>query len=242
MTTRRIGIGVLSLALAAALWVPSMHLFFDARASPEGRRESARELFAAQLATLEDEAQRDAMRDRMRGANAEWDFMGRTFLVLALANEALADPRHEARYLGLIDELLEETLALEAEHGQTHFLMPYVHGSPFVDESARSVFVDGEIALMLAARQRVRASERWREPLAERVAIVAAQMQRGPALSAESYPDECWTFCNTVALAAIRTSDSVTGEDHGALLHGWVRMARARPRARASFSPRTCCR
>ncbi|HMR69057.1 MAG TPA: hypothetical protein PKA84_02380, partial [Rubrivivax sp.] len=49
--------------------------------------------------------------------------------------------------------------------------------------------------LMLAARQRVEPAERWRTPLAERVAVVSAQMERGPMRSAESYPDECWTFC-----------------------------------------------
>lgn len=222
---RRLALTLGALALGAALWIPSMHLFFDGRASPEGRERTAAELFEAQLALLEDEAHRAAMRARMRGANAEWDFMGRTFLVLALANAALESPER-ARYLAHIDEVLEETLALEAERGQAHFLMGYVHGGRFVDPSARSVFVDGEIALMLAARQRVEASARWRDELAERVAIIAAQMERGPVMSAESYPDECWTFCNTVALAAIRTSDSITGEDHRALASGWVRAAR----------------
>src|SRR5690606_19723663 len=150
------------------------------------------------------------------------------FLVLALANHALSTPGERARDLALVDEILEETLALEDELGQAHFLMGYVRDGTFVDESGRSVFVDGEIAMMLAARQRVEVSERWREPLEARVAVVSAQMMRGEVMSAESYPDECWTFCNTLALAAIRTSDSVTGEDHGDLLRGWARMARRR--------------
>lgn len=208
-------------AIAAVVWVPVLHLFFD---EPPDERA----LRSAQLALWEDPARRGETIDRMRGANAEWDFMGRTFLVLALADRAIAEPHHRARYLAIVDRILEETLRLEARNGQAHFLMGYVHDGPFVDPSARSVFVDGEIALMLAARQRVEVSERWAEPLADRIATIAAQMERGPVLSAESYPDECWTFCNTIALAAIRTSDSVTGDDHSALLRGWVRTARAR--------------
>lgn len=217
------------LALATAAVVPALHLAFDADADREGRARTAAGLRATQVAREADPRERAAAIARMRGANAEWDFMGRTFLVLALANEALEEAGAErATLLARIDRILEETIALEAERGQTHFLMDYVHAGRFVDESGRSVFVDGEIALMLAARQRVEASPRWRAPLHERVAIVAAQMERGPVLSAESYPDECWTFCNTVALAALRTSDAVTGDDHGPLAEAWVAAARAR--------------
>jgi hypothetical protein len=209
-----------ALFVATVVWVPLLHFFFD---EPPDERA----LRSAQLALWEDPERRAETIDRMRGANAEWDFMGRTFLVLSLADRAIAEPENEARYLAVIDRVVEETLRLEEERGQTHFLMGYVHNGPFVDASGRSVFVDGEIAMMLAARQRVREDERWRAPLADRIALISAQMERGPAMSAESYPDECWTFCNTLALAAIRTSDSVTGDDHSALLRGWVEHARA---------------
>lgn len=225
---RRRAAGALGVLLAGALWVPAMHLFFDGRADPAGRRATAADLREAQLALFEDPATRARVLERMRGANAEWDFMGRTFLVLALANDALAHPERRARDLAVVDAVLEETLRLEQARGPAHFLMDYVHDGRFRDPSGRSVFVDGEIALMLAARQRVEAAERWRRPLAERVRAVTRQMARGPVASAESYPDECWTFCNTLALAAVRTSDSVTGEDHSPLLRRWVRTARAR--------------
>ena len=43
---------------------------------------------------------------------------------------------------------------------------------------------------------------------------------------AESYPDECWMFCNTAALAAIRMSDALDATDHSALFHKWLRTAR----------------
>ncbi|MBX3273213.1 MAG: hypothetical protein KF729_23310 [Sandaracinaceae bacterium] len=215
------------LAVATLLWVPAVHLLFEGDAGPEGRARTRRALLDAQLALADDDDARARALARMRAANAEWDFMGRTFLSLALANHALDAPEDRARALAVIDALLEETLRLEAAHGQAHFLMPYVHAGTFRDASGRSVFVDGELALVMAARQRVEPSERWRAPLAERVARIAAQLERGPVLSAESYPDECWTFCNTIALAALRTSDAVTGDDHGRLLARWVETARA---------------
>jgi len=53
-------------------------------------------------------------------------------------------------------------------------------------------------------------------------------MQAGPVLCAESYPDECWMFCNTVALAAIRASDRLDGGDHSAFFQRWLRTAKAK--------------
>lgn len=226
--TRTLARAVTVVGLACLLWVPAMHLFFRQDAGAEGRERARDRLLEDQLDAWEDPELRAHEVSRMRGANAEWDFMGRTFLVLALANRGLEQPEERARVLPIIDAIVEETLALEEAHGQTHFLMSYVHRAPFEDASGRSVFVDGEIALMLAARQRVERDPRWETPLRERVDVIASQMRRGPVLSAESYPDECWTFCNTVALAALRVSDSSTGEDHSALLHEWVAMARAR--------------
>lgn len=218
---------LLALTLAGLLWIPAVHLLFAGDADAAGRERTRDALVATQLGLVEDPAAREAALARMRAANAEWDFMGRTFVVLSLANRALERPEIRPRALAAMDLLIDETLRLEAERGQDHFLMDYVHAGTFVDPSGRSVFVDGEIALMLAARQRVEPVERLRAPLAERIAAVTAQMERGPMRSAESYPDECWTFCNTVALAAIRVSDAVTGEDHGALLAGWLENARA---------------
>jgi hypothetical protein len=55
---------------------------------------------------------------------------------------------------------------------------------------------------------------------------MAARMRQSPTLSAESYPDECWTFCNTIALAAIRLADREDGTDHGELLRAWVATAK----------------
>jgi len=79
---------------------------------------------------------------------------------------------------------------------------------------------------MRAARQLVSPAEQYRAPMTTRIDRLTAAMQRGPVLSAESYPDEAWTFCNTIALAATRLSDLVDGRDHSALRNAWVAHAK----------------
>ncbi|WP_437639204.1 hypothetical protein [Sorangium sp. So ce854] len=230
---RRFGDVALSVLVAAAVWLSCLHLFF--RREPAEHRPSGalsprgRALLAHQLSLWEDAAARDATLARMRATNAEWDFMGRTFLVLGLANAALRDPGAEARHLAVMDRVIDETLALERERGMLHFLMPYATGRPFVQQPARSLFVDGEIALMLGARALVSRRADHEAELDARVAEMRARMERSPLLSAESYPDECWTFCNTLALGAMRMSDALRGERRGLELgRRWLAVARAR--------------
>ncbi|RYZ64657.1 MAG: hypothetical protein EOP08_08525, partial [Proteobacteria bacterium] len=43
----------------------------------------------------------------------------------------------------------------DRERGQEHFLLGYAQQETFVDPAARSVFVDGEIVLVIAALERV---------------------------------------------------------------------------------------
>jgi hypothetical protein len=212
---------LLALLLAAAIWLPLLHVYF-ARPRPE----RTAQLFARHTALWIDPALRAHELDRMRATNAEWDFMGRSFLVWALANQALRDPAQAPRALQAIDAILDETLRLERELGMYHFLMPYAHGGPFRVEPQASQFLDGEIALMLALRREVAEKPEYVAPLRERVERMAARMQKSPVLSAESYPDECWTFCNTVALAALRVADHLDGTDHSQLLRDWVAVAR----------------
>lgn len=231
---RRIGAAALSLLVATAVWLPCLHLFFRSEPgehhasgalSPRGQA-----LLAHQLSLWEaGGAAHDATLARMRAANAEWDFMGRTFLVLGLANAALRDPGAEARHLAVIDRIVDETLALERERGMLHFMMPYATRRPFVQQPARSLFVDGEIALMLGARALVARRADHEAELDARVAEMRSRMERSPVLSAESYPDECWTFCNTLALSAMRMADALHGERRGLDLgRRWLAAARAR--------------
>jgi Linalool dehydratase/isomerase len=214
-------LGLLALVVASAIWLPLVHLAF-ARPAPN----RAAGLAARHVALWVDPALRKREVAKMRGSNAEWDFMGRSFLVWALANQALRDPDSRPRALQAIDAVIDETLRLEREQGMWFFLMPYARDKPFVVAPVASQFLDGEIALMLAMRRTVEEKPEYRAPLAERVERMAARMRKSPVLSAESYPDECWTFCNTVALAAMRVEDRLDGTDHAQLLADWVAAAK----------------
>jgi hypothetical protein len=186
------------LLVSTMLWLSSLHWWFTPR---------TRALHVA-LGDVE----------LLRRTNPEWDLMARMFTVLALANLALDDKRH----LAAIDEIIERTIADIERHGHHYFLLPYSRRQSFVDGA--SVFVDGELAMMVAARQLVERDGRenvW-------AARVAAQIERGPALLAESYPDEVWLFCNAVALAAVRIDDVVRGDRdrHAALFARWIARAK----------------
>jgi hypothetical protein len=92
----------------------------------------ARALLDRQLTLWEQPASRVEALARMRSSNAEWDFMGRTFLVLALANAALREPAETPRHLAVIDRIVDETLERERERGMLHFLMPYATLCSFI--------------------------------------------------------------------------------------------------------------
>jgi hypothetical protein len=223
---------LVSLGLASAIWLPSLHLLFrpdvDDYLKTDGIAPRARALAARQMEVWANPAAGHHEIEKMRGSNAEWDFMGRTFLVLAMANMALRDPGGQARYLARIDSIIEETIRVEREKGLYFFLMDYARDRPFVESPPRSLFVDGEIALMLGARRVVSENKRYKRLLRQRVKLIVERMQRGPVKCAESYPDECWMFCNTVALAAVKIADILDRTDHTALFDDWLRTARER--------------
>ena len=161
MKTRlqRIGLGLVALALAAALWLPCVHFIFahdqESFHREQGVSPQARQLAARHLQVWTDPALKRQELDRMRRSNAEWDFMGRSFLVWSLAEMALREPELKTNYLPVIDEIIDETIRLEREQGIYCFLMPYAKSRPFVAQPARSLFIDGEIALMLSLRRMV---------------------------------------------------------------------------------------
>ncbi|WP_223637753.1 hypothetical protein [Corallococcus sp. EGB] len=207
------------LVLAVAVWLPALHWLFR----PWDRGELAAALASRQRVFSLQES--SAERDVLHRTNPEWDLMVRTFSVLSFANLALSEPARKAEHLAVVDVLIDRTLRDERRAHEAFFL-PYVHAAPFKDPAGRSLFVDGELALMLAARQMVEPRVDSAPLLRERVDLIVGQLERAPVLAAESYPDEGWTFCNTVALAAVRLSDRVDGRDHGALLRRWVASAR----------------
>jgi hypothetical protein len=222
---RRLALGAASLAIATAVWLPCLHWLYAPSAAAPARVEK---LAAHQLALFRDGALHDREAVRMRRTNPEWDFMGRTFLAYALAEMALRDPAARPRHLAAIDDIVADTLRRERDGSLYYFLMPYAHRAPFRAKPARSQFLDGEIALMLALRRLVEERADYRPLLAERVAAMVRRMEESPVLSAESYPDECWTFCNTVALAAIKASDVLEGTDHASFSRAWIETAKAK--------------
>ncbi len=236
--SKRILLGVVSLLVAALIWLPALHLLYARDASnhlsPEGLSPKAMALAERHLRLWSSKTKghvtstcpRFSEIQAMRRCNAEWDFMGRTFLVLALGNMALREPGMKAECLEIMDTIIDETLRLEREEGLYFFLMPYAKSGSFVMKPAGSQFLDGEIALMLAVRRVVEEKEKYKGPLRERVDVMVARMRQSPVLSAESYPNECWMFCNAVSLAAMRMADFLDGTDHSEFFKEWVATAK----------------
>lgn len=226
--SRRLGLGAASLAIATAIWLPCLHLVYAPSAAAGSVPARAQRMAARQLELFRDQESHEREAGRMRRSNPEWDFMGRTFLVYALADLALRDPAGKARHLEAIDRILDDTLRLEREQGLYYFLMPYARHGEFVISPARSQFLDGEIALMLGLRRLLGERPGDKARLTERVEAMIGRMEKSPVLSAESYPDECWTFCNALALAAIKAADVLDGTDHTAFFRAWIEAAKAR--------------
>jgi hypothetical protein len=128
--------------------------------------------------------------------------------------------------LEIMDAIIEETIRLEQENGADYFLMAYARYGQFRSSKGRSLFVDSEIALMLAMRRLVEEKTAYQPLLAERVETMVAYMQESPVLSGESYPNEAWMFCNTTALAAIRIADVLDSTDHQAFIDQWLETAK----------------
>ena len=162
----------------------------------------------------------------MRASNAEWDFMGRSFLVWSLANMGLRQPESKAAYLQTMDQIIDETLRLEKEKGMYHFLMPYATAGKYMMKPERSLFLDGEIAMMLASRRMLEEKAEYKTLLTERVNIMTDEFSRSPHLLLESYPDECWMFDHCVALDAFKMADYLDRTDHSKLIHDWIAMAK----------------
>lgn len=229
---KRILVGLAAMVIAAFIWLPCLHFFFTKPVShfrqEQGLSPEARQLAAWHLHFWTDPALREAELKKMRASNAEWDFMGRSYLVWSLANMALRDPASKPLYLRTMDQIIDETLRLEKERGMYFFLMPYAKNSPYVMQPPHSLFLDGEIALMLASRQVVQEKPEYKPLLTERVNAIVARLQKSPHMMLESYPDQCWTFDHCVALDAIKMADYLNGTDHSALIRSWIAMAKRR--------------
>jgi hypothetical protein len=225
---KRIRTGLVAMMIAGTIWLPCVHLFFKSPVTEfrtaNGISPTAQALAARHLSLWTDPVSREVELRRMRGSNAEWDFMGRSFLVWSLANIGLRDPAQKATCLDAMDRILDETLKIEHEHGMCHFLMSYAKPAAYRVQPARSLFVDGEIALMLAARRTLEEKPDFKPLLAGRVKLIADGLNERQVL--ESYPNECWTFDHAVALAALRLADRLDGTDHSKVINGWLAFAK----------------
>jgi hypothetical protein len=229
-TIKRISISLLVLVAAGIIWLPCLHLVFARPISDfkksEGLSPKARQLAARHLQLWTNPDSRQKELDRMRASNAEWDFMGRSFLVWSLANMGLRQPESKAAYLQTMDQIIDETLRLEKEKGMYHFLMPYATAGKYMMKPERSLFLDGEIAMMLASRRMLEEKAEYKTLLTERVNIMTDEFSRSPHLLLESYPDECWMFDHCVALDAFKMADYLDRTDHSKLIHDWIAMAK----------------
>jgi hypothetical protein len=227
---KKASLALAAFTLATAIWLPCLHFFFckpvtefyqEKGVSPEARQLAARHL---QLWTEPSLLQKELL--KMRASNAEWDFMGRTFLVWSLVNMGLREPGLKADYLPVMDRIIHETSRIEDEGGIYAFLMPYAKARPFKVSPARSLFLDGEIALMMGARRMLQEEPRYRQPMTERLGAIEQRMRSNPLMAMESYPDECWTYDHAVALVAFKVADHLDGTDHSALCRDWVAVAK----------------
>jgi hypothetical protein len=229
-TLKRILSGAAALILATAIWLPCLHFVFTKSDSnfrqAAGLSPKAQQLVARHLELWNEPDLRKNELERMRASNAEWDFMGRTFLVWSMANISLRDPQSKQVCLRTMDEIIDEILRLEKEKGMYFFLMDYAKAAPYVMKPGRSLFLDGEIALMLASRRMVEEKLEYKPLLKERVDLMAERLQNSPHFIVESYPDECWMFDHCVALDAMKMADHLDGTDHSKLIHNWITMAK----------------
>jgi hypothetical protein len=229
---KRILAGLAAMAMATLIWLPCLHFFYAKPVShfrqEQGISPEARQLAARHLQLWTDPALRDEELKKMRVSNAEWDFMGRSYLVWSLANMALRDPASKPVYLRTMDQIIDETLRLEKQEGMYFFLMSYAKDGRYVMQPAHSLFLDSEIALMLAARRVVGEKPEYKPLLTERVNAMVERFQKSRHMILESYPDQCWVFDHCVALDAIKMADYLDGTDHSALIDQWLAMAKRR--------------
>ena len=108
-----------------------------------------------------------------------------------------------------------------------HFLMPYARNRPFVMQPPRSLFLDGEIALMLASRRLVAEKEAYRGAASPaRRGRSCGGWRPGRSCAPRATPTSAGCSATRAALAAVRISDRLDGSDHRSFFAGWVQTAK----------------
>ena len=224
---KRLLLGGGSLLLAGLIWAPLPAKIFYESADPyfslNDNAPRAIHLSRGLLEVLENPRANDDFFNSLQRGNPEWNLMTRTFLVGAMSEMSLRNPREKAKLLPHIDLIIADTLRLEKSRGTNYFLLPYASRGPWQNSRvAGSQFLDGEIALMLAYRRVLEENEDLKKNYRVRADRIKARMESSPTLSAESYPDEGWLFCNSMALAALRVGDYLDGTDHNEFFKRWI--------------------
>ena len=216
---------IVSLVVSSCVVLPSLHLAMrPARATyarvADAPPTMARELAAAQVAAW-DAGQRDVNRQ----VNPEWDLGHHVFFALGLTNLAIdAPPDVRESYRVKVDAVINEVRARPPQH----FHLAYFDHGAFRDGRGRSLFLDGEVLFLLAARLAVWPDGDRHPELVDLARTVVDEMSMGPAVMGESYPNECWMFDNTLALAALAVSAHVLGhpvKDADDLTRRWLASA-----------------
>lgn len=231
LSIKKLLVHVLVLIIASSIWLPSIHFFFKEDIGnyldDKGISPKAKMLAGRQLQIWRDPELRKIELQKMQNRNPEWDFMSRTFFVLSLANMAIREPGFKDEACEIMDCIIDTTLEAERLNGMYHFLMGYAnHSGPWKIDPPRSIFIDGEIALMLGARRLVMEKPEYAILHRERISLILERMSKSPVMSSESYPDECWIFCNTIALASIKMSDVLDKTDNSGFLKKWIDTAK----------------
>ena len=217
-TITRIAVAAATLPVA----LPVLGLLGFMATGPTAERRAER-ILERQHAAWED---REDTVERLHRANPEFDLMWRLFTVLANSDDALAHPEAADDYLALSDTLIRDTAHTAITSGQRHFLLPYADAQPWRQPDAGSLFVDGEVALMIAARRMVRDEPWLRQMALEWNERVRTDFDAAGDDLPESYPNEAWAFCMTTALLALHMSDLLDGTDHSAVIRDYTdRMA-----------------
>lgn len=218
MLSRRIR--ALVFLAGALIGVLSLRFLFEGRASDVTR------LQHHEARALADASARQRDNDRIRQANPEWDLLRRMYLALSFADVALSEPALSQTHLHTLDGIVDDLLRTVRTNDPYVFLLPYATAAPWRAEG-RSLFVDGEVAIVLEARLLVGPRPDLEAPLAERIKAIEKSMGESPSVSGESYPNEAWTFCNTTALAALRMHDARLRTDHRKLAERWIAYAKS---------------
>lgn len=227
---KRLFFGICALSSAAILWFSILSFFFKGNIkqyySEDGISPKARLILNRHLQVWNNPSLREKEIRNEHISNPEWDFMWRTFFVLSMANISLKEPQTAKELLPVMDQIIDDTISLIEKKGLYYFLMEYAQQNKFISKPPRSIFHDGEIALMIGVRRLVKDEERYGVLHKKYVDIIIDEMSKGPMMCAESYPDECWTFCNTVSLVALRIYALLNGEDYAGFISQWIRYAK----------------